>query len=135
MRQFLFNMANRVIAEITSQATAKTRHARTQCHFETLLVGLNEIQRVARGGFNHLTIGHNFSDSVFTKALGTQQSAGGQTDKAIAAKAFAADHGFEQKTVFAAVFVERQFQIKRQRGFQIGKRLGHHGNPVIALRP
>ena len=71
MNEFFLYMAHRVVAEITGQTAAKTRHARSQSHFETLLIGLNEIQWIASGGFNHLAIGDDFGDGVLTKALGT----------------------------------------------------------------
>ena len=53
---------------------------------------------------------------------------------AASAKALATHHGFQQKTVLATVFGKSQFEVERQRGFQIGKRLGHEGNAVVALQ-
>ena len=133
MLQFFLDVAHRVIAKITGQATTKTWHARAQGHFESLLVAGYEVQWVAVVGFHHHAVGHHLGVRINTKTIGTQQGAGGQTDEAVAAKALSADHGFEQKAVAAAILGEGEFQIQRQRCFQVGKRLDHQGNAVIAL--
>ena len=73
--QFLFNMAHRVVAKVTGQTAAKTRHARTQCHFETRLVTGNEVQGIAVIGFHHHAIGHHLGVGRLSKTIGTQQGA------------------------------------------------------------
>ena len=126
-------MAHGVVAEVAGQPAAKTRQARAQRHLETLLVSLNEVQRVQARGLDHLAVGHHFGDSIGAKAAGPQQCARWQTNEAVASKALTAHHRFEQKAVLAAVFGKGQFEVERERGFEVGKGLDHQGNAVVAL--
>ena len=133
VHQFLFDMAHRVIAKITRQAATKTRHAWAQGHFETRLVTGNEVQRIAVVGFHHHAVGHHLGVGGLSKAIGTQESAGGQANEAVATKTLAAHHRLQQKTVLATVLVKSQLQVERERGFKVGKRFEHQGDAVKAL--
>ena len=133
VQQLFFNMPHGVIAKIARESATKPRHTGAQRHFETLLVGGDEIQRIAMVGFNDDTVGHHLGVRLVAKTLCTQKSMGGQADETVAPESLATHHRFQQKTVFAAVMGECQFQIQREWRFQIGKRLGHQGNTVIAL--
>ena len=82
-------MAHGVVSKIACQTTTKTRHTFAQSNFETLLVIGNKIEWIAVVGFNYLAIRHHFGFGLRAKSRGAQQSAGWQTDKAIAPKALA----------------------------------------------
>ena len=131
--EFFLDVTHRVIAKIARQTAAKTRQTRAQGHFETLLILLNEVQRVAHGGFCHFTVAQHFGFGFSAETAGAQQSAGGQANEAVASKPFAAHHRFKQKTVFAVVLGVGQLQVKRQGGFQVRKGFQHEGNAVVAL--
>ena len=131
--QLFLDVAHRVITKITRQPAAKTRQTGAQGHLETLLVIADEIERVLRRGFDDLAVVDDFGARLRAKARRPHQRARRQADKAVAAKAFAAHHRFQQKAVLAAVFGESQFQIQRQRGFEVGKRFNHQRNAVVAL--
>ena len=97
--QLFLDVAHGVVAKVAGQAAAKARHAGLQRHLETLLVLGDEVQRVGAGGFHHHAIGDDFGAGIGAKTAGAQQGAGGQANKAVAAKALAAHHRFQQKAV------------------------------------
>ena len=61
-------MAHGVVAEVAGQPAAKTRQARAQRHLETLLVSLNEVQRVQGRSLQHLAVSHHLGDGIGAKA-------------------------------------------------------------------
>jgi hypothetical protein len=131
--QLFLDVTHRVVAKVARQATAETRHAGLDGHFEALLVGGNEVQRVAVRGFHHAAIGHHLGLGGCTKARGTQQRAGGQANEAVAAKTLAAHHRLQQKAVGSGLGAGaggrgvRQLQVQRQRGFEVGKSFDAQG--------
>ena len=131
--EFFLDVAHRVIAKVAGQPAAKARQTRPQRHLEALLVVADEVERVHLRCFNHPAIGDHLGQHVRPKARGAHQRAGGQTDKAVAAKALATDHRFQQEAELAAVFGKGQFEIERERGLQVGERLDHQRNAVEAL--
>ena len=132
--ELLLDVANRVVTEVAGQAAAETRQSRSQRHLETLLIGLDEVQRIAFGRFDHPAFRDDFGARLGAETAGTNQRACRQSDEAVAAEALAADHGFQQEAVFAAVLGMRELEVERERGFEVGKGLGHQRNAVIALR-
>lgn len=125
-----FDMAHRVVAEISGKAARKARHAGAQGNPETLLVGFDKVQGIAFVGFDNTTQMHYFR----RRSAGTQQGLCRQADKGIAAKALAADHGFQQAGIASAFGTAmRQFQIDRQRRIQIGVGFCNDGDAVVAL--
>ena len=131
--QLFLDVAHRVVAKVTGQSATKARHARAQGHFESLLIAGNEVQRVAVVGFHHHAVGHDLGVRFVAKTIGTQQGACWQPNEAVAAKALAAHHRLQQKTVLAAVLGEGEFEVQRKGGFQVCKSLDHQGNAVVAL--
>ena len=84
-------------------------------------------------GFFALAVVINLGARIGLEATGPQQGAGRQTDEAVAPKALATHHGFEQEAVLAAVLGVRQLQVERERGFQVRKGLDHERNAVVAF--
>ncbi len=84
-------------------------------------------------GFHHRAIRHDLGLGLRTKTTGAQEGARRQADKAVAAKALTAHHRLQQKTVLAIALGVGQLQIEREWGFEVGKRLGHQRNAVVAL--
>jgi hypothetical protein len=84
-------------------------------------------------GFNDLPIGHDFGLGLFAKTAGAQQGACGQSNEAKAPKALTTDHGLQQKAVRPLVLNVSEFEVERERGFQIGECLRHQRNAVVAL--
>ena len=134
MRQLGLDESHRVVAEVASQAAAKARQARLQRHLEALLIGRDEIQRVAFVAFDHDAI----CDHLGHKASGSQHRARGQPDEGIAPEALTADDGFEEKTVGAADAQVSglgccQLQVQRERGLKVRKSLGDQRDAVVSL--
>ena len=134
MLQFFLDMAHRVVAEIARQPPAEAGHARQQRHFKARLVLLDKVQGIAPRHFLHHAARDHFGHRLLAKTAGAQQGVRRQADEAVAAKTFAAHHGFEQKAVLAAIFGMRQLEVEGKRGFQIGKGFQHQRNAVVALR-
>ncbi len=84
-------------------------------------------------GFHHRAVRHDLGLGLGPKATGAQEGARRQADKAVAAKALTTHHGFQQKAVLAIALGVGQLQIEREWGFEVGKRLGHQRNAVVAL--
>jgi len=97
-RELGFDVAHRVVAEVAGQAAAEARQARPQRHLEALLVGGDEVERVALMCLDDLAVGHDLA----VKAGRPQQRVGRQADERIASEALAAHHRFEQEAVLAA---------------------------------
>ena len=131
--QLLLDVAHGVVAEIAGQAAAKTRQAGAQRHLETLLVVGDEVERIADVGLGHDAVGDDLGLRLGAKAGGAQQGARRQADEAVAAESLAADDRLQQKAVGAGALGEGQLQVQRQGGFEIGKRLHHQRNAVVAL--
>ena len=127
-------MANRIVAKITRQPSAKTRQTGAQGDFETFLIVGNKVQRITPQRLDDHTILHHLGFRVWSKAAGTHQSSGGQANEAVATKALTPHDGFQQKGILAAVPGKRQLQVQRQRGFQICKGFNHQRDAVKALR-
>ena len=125
-RELFLDEAHGFVAKVARQPATKTRQPRRQQRLEARLVGGDEVQRVAFVSLHHLAIGDDFG----SHARGAHQRARRQADERIAPEALAADHGFEQEGVLLPA---RQLQIERERGFQIGKRLGDERDAVVAL--
>ena len=66
--ELFLNMAHGVVAEVAGQPAAKTRQAWAQRHLETLLVSLNEVQRVQGRSLQHLAVSHHLGDGIGAKA-------------------------------------------------------------------
>ena len=133
MLEFFLDIAHSVITKVARQPAAKARHTWGECHFETLLVFGNKFQRVALRSFSHYALRDDFGTRIGTKATGAKQRAGGQADKAVAAKTLAAYNRLQQEAVLPAVFGVRQFQIQRQGRFKVGKGFQHQWDAVVAL--
>ena len=127
--QLFLDMAHGVVAEVAGQAAAETRHAGAQRHLEARLVLFDEVERIAFVLFDHGAVFHDLG----AVAEGAQHGGGGQADEGKASEAFAADHRFQQEGVLAALLGLRQFQIQRERGFEVGERFRDQGDAVIAL--
>jgi hypothetical protein len=54
------DVAHGVVAEVAGQSAAEARQPRPQRHLEALLVGVDEVQRVAFVRFDHLFVGDDF---------------------------------------------------------------------------
>ena len=132
--QLLLDVADRVVAEVTGQAAAKTRQPRPQRHLEALLVGGDEVQWIAARAFDHRGVLHHFGQCVRPEAAGAQQRARRQADEAVAAEAFAADHRLQQEAVLACVPGVGQLEVQGQRCFEVGERFHHQWNAVEALQ-
>ena len=65
-------------------------------------------------------------------ALGADGGPGRQADEGIASEALATHHGFEQEGI-STVGGIRQLEIEAERAVQIGQRLQHDRDAVIAL--
>jgi len=115
-------------------AAEDARPAGPQRHLEALLVGLDEVQRIAAGTLDHFAVGHDLGDRLGTETARAQQGAGGQADEAVAAEALAADDRLEQEAQAPAALGVGQLQIQRQRGFEVRECLGDERNAVIALQ-
>ena len=109
------------------------RQAGAQRHLEALLVGLDEIERIAGSAFDHLAVGHHFGDGVRAEAARAQKRARRQADEAVAAKALAADHRFEQEAVRTAALAVGQFEVQRQGSFKVREGFCHQRNAVVAF--
>ena len=132
--QLFLDVAHRVITKITGQTTTKPWQTRRQGHLEALLVAGDKVQRIDATAFHHHTIGDDLRQRLATKAAGTQQGAGRQADKAVAAKAFTTHHGFQQEAVGSGFAMAlRELQVKGQWGFQVRKGFHHQGNAVETL--
>ena len=131
--QLLLDVAHRVVAEVARQATAETRQAGPQGDLEALLIGGDEVQRVAVMGFDDLAVAHNLGLGGGTESAGAQQRAGGQADEAVAAETLAADHGLQQEAVGAIAPAMGQLEVKGQRGLKVREGLGHQRDAVVAL--
>ena len=132
--QLLLDVAHRVVAEVAGQAAAEARQAGPQRHLEALLVGRDEVQRVAARCLDHLAVGDDLGQRLGAEAAGAQQGARRQADEAVAAEALAAHHRFQQEAVAAAVLGVGQLEIEGQRGFEVGEGLDHQRDAVVALR-
>ena len=133
MLELFLDIAHGVIAEIAGQTAAKARHARRDRHLEALLIGGDEVQRIAAGGFDHLTIGHDFGPCLVTEARRTHKTAGRQTDEAVAAESFTTHHRLQQEAVLAVTTRMGQLEVEGKRGFEVGKSLAQQRDAVIAL--
>ena len=122
--QLFLDVAHRVVAKVTSQAAAKARQTRPQRHLEALLVSADDVQRVAADTLHHRAVGQHLGHGLGAEAAGTQQGACRQADEAVAAKALAAHHRFQQKAVLATIARMGQLEVQRERGFEVGKGLG-----------
>ena len=131
--QLFLDIAHGVIAEIAGQTAAKARHARRDGHLEALLIGRDEVQRIAAGSLHHLAIGHDLGPGLVAEARGAHKAACRQADEAVAAEALAADDGFQQEAVLAVAIGMGQLEIEGQRGFEVGKGLDQQRDAVIAL--
>ena len=131
--ELLLDVAHGVIAEVAGQTTAKARHTGRDRDLEALLIGSNKVQRVATDGLDHGSIRHDFGFGFSAKARGSYKAAGGQADKAVAAKALTTDDGFQQEAVLAIAIGMGELEVERERGFEVGKGLGQQGDAVIAL--
>jgi hypothetical protein len=127
--QLALDVAHRVVAEIAGQAAAKPRQAGTERDLEPGLEGFDEVERVAVVRLDHAAV----FDDLGARAEGAQQGIGRQADKGVAAETLAADHRFEQEGVLAGVLGLGQFQVQRERGFEVGKRFRNERNAVVAL--
>jgi len=124
--QARLDQAHGVVAEVAVKAATKTRQALGHGDLEALLVGGDEIERIALEGFNHLAIGDDFNLMVG----GAHQGAGGQADKGVAPETLAAHDGFKQKAQGLAL---GELEVERQRGVEVSQGLGHQGDAVMAL--
>jgi hypothetical protein len=124
--QARLDVAHRVVAEVARQAAAEARQAGPQRDLETLLVGGDEVQRVALEGLDDLAVG----DDLGAEARGTQQAACGQADEGIAPEALAPHDRLEQEAEGAAA---GELQVQRERGFQVRQRLGGQRDAVVAF--
>jgi hypothetical protein len=137
--QLFLDVTHRVVTKVARQAAAETRHTGFDGHLEALLVGRNEIQRVAVRGFHHAAIGHHLGLGGCAKTGGTQQRAGRQADEAVASKTLTAHHRLQQKAVGSGLCAWAggrgvcQLQVQRQRGFEVGKGFDAQGNAVVTL--
>ena len=125
--QARLDVAHRVVAEVARQPATKARQPRAQRHLETLLVLRDEVQRIAFHTLHHCAVGDDFGD----KAVGPQQRARGQADEGIAPKTLPTHHAFQQEAVVRAA---GQFEVQRQRCFEVRKGLGDERDAVEALR-
>jgi len=82
------------------------------------------------GRFHHHAVGHHLGARRIAKATGAKERARGQADEAVAAKTLAPHHRLQQKTEGRAV---GQFEVERERRFQVGKGLRHNRYAVEAL--
>ena len=57
--QLRLDVAHGVVAEVAGQAAAEARQAGPQRHLEALLVGGDEVQRIAVVRLDHLAVGHD----------------------------------------------------------------------------
>ena len=121
--QFIFDIANRVIAKITGQTAAKTREACGHMHLETRLVICKKIQRIALPAFDHVAIAQH----IHIETMDAQHITRGQADEGIASEAFTTDHGLKQKTVWLI----RQLEVDRQRRIKIGESFQRDRNAVV----
>ncbi|MNT14262.1 hypothetical protein D3C72_1492590 [compost metagenome] len=122
-------MAHGVVAEVAGQAAAEARHAGAQGDLEARLVLFDEVERIAFVLFDHDAVLDDFG----ALAIAAQHGRGRQADEGIAAEAFAADDGFKQKGVLAALLGLCQFQVQGERCFQVGERFRDQGDAVVAL--
>jgi hypothetical protein len=66
-------------------------------------------------------------DDLGAVAKGAQHCGGRQADEGVAAETLAADDRFQQEGVLAGVLGLGQFQVQRERGFEIGKSFRDQG--------
>ncbi|MPM36900.1 hypothetical protein SDC9_83504 [bioreactor metagenome] len=132
--ELFLDVAHRVVAEVTGQATAKARQSGAQRDLETLLVISDEVERIALGRLHHLAVGDHLGLCRRAKAAGAQQRARRQADEAVATKALAADHRFQQKAVGAVATRVGEFEVEGQRSFKVRKGFGNQRNTVVAFR-
>ena len=93
--EFFLDVTHSVVAKIARQTTTKTWQSRAQGHFETLLVLLDEVEWVARGGLDHRPVAHHFGLGFSAETAGAQQGACGQADETVAPKTFATHDRFK----------------------------------------
>ena len=117
-----------VVAKIAGQTTTEARQPGQQVDAVAALVLLHEGQRIALDGLDHLAITHHLDMG----ALGADGGPGRQADEGIASEALAPHHGFEQEGI-STVGGIRQLEIEAERTVQIGQRLQHDRDAVIAL--
>ncbi|OIQ76720.1 hypothetical protein GALL_415990 [mine drainage metagenome] len=128
-RQSRLDVARRVVAEISRKPAAKTRQPSRHRHLEALVIRVDEGQWVVAGAFDDCVVLQHLGHA----ALDPQEGARRQADERVAAETLAADDGLEQKAVAPRRAVRHQLQVERQRGFQVGQRLGGEGDAVVAL--
>ena len=120
----LLEMVDGFIAEIAHQTADEARQAGDFGHFIAGVELLDEGQRVAFVLLDDLA----FVVHLHPPAAGFQIGAARQADKGVAAKTFAAHHGFEQVTEGAI----GELEVDGKRGVQIGQQLLHQRDAVVA---
>src|SRR4051812_3376456 len=120
------DMPNGVVPEIAGKAAAETRQARLRRRAEAAQERAQERERIAvvalddAAAILDLDVRSRDADADFRR----------QADERIAAEALASDDGFEQERVMLV----REFQVQRKRRIEVGERLQHERNAVVALR-
>src|SRR5262245_56816291 len=129
-------MAHGLVPEITHQAAAKPQGRRNRRRLVPLQPGAQIRVRVGvlqalHADIRAAGVAHDTPHRRAVRRGGCHYSlAARQPDEGIAAEALAADAGF-QKIRIGAV---RELRVERERGIEIGARLGEHRNAGVALR-
>ncbi len=133
-RQPRLDVADRVVAEVAGEAAAKARQPGPERDPEALLVGGDEVDRVAFVGLDDAPVG----DDLGAKAGRAQQRARRQADERVAAEALAADHRLEQEAVapgdIDVAVGTRELEVERQWRLEVGERLGDQRDAVESLQ-
>jgi len=90
----------------------------------------NDCERVALDRFLDLSVLEHFGDAAIGADERAQRASRRQPDERIATEALPAYDGFEQE----GVWLIGQFEIERERRFEVGKALGNQRDAVVALR-
>mmetsp|Transcript_2847 Transcript_2847/g.7386 ORF Transcript_2847/g.7386 Transcript_2847/m.7386 type:complete len:553 (-) Transcript_2847:517-2175(-) len=127
--QAFLDRAHRLVAEVAGQAAAEARQAGGDSGLDALLVGGDEVQRVAFMRLDDDAVGDDFA----ARAGGPHQCAAGQADEGVAPEALAADDGLQQEAVAARPGAVAQLEVEGQRGFEIRKGLADQRDAVVAF--